>query len=287
MGRIRWHVVVRDVAIAAWVIAGLRALHFLFFSIGDWRHSIGIDHAVYMSATSAWLQGGSFYLPHTIEGTYQVMGGEVLYPPVALWLFAPFTVLPGFLWWAIPLALTVAAVRRMHPTPMGWLAMGLLAMTPVVQGPIFWGNPAIWLVPAVAWGLLAGWPLIMILAKPTLAPVALLGARRRSWWVTLAMFAVLGVPFGGLWLTWLRVTQNATNLDLLYSVPQLALLALPVAAWLSGEQGRLAARGGVRDVRRWAARVGRVAERSGMPVPRGSTERLALVLARIDPTGRR
>lgn len=70
------------------------------------------DYGYYMDITRRWLGGGPFYEPWQLTGPYQFTPGApvpghansgAFYPPVALWLFAPFTVLPPVLWWAIPL----------------------------------------------------------------------------------------------------------------------------------------------------------------------------------------
>ena len=48
-------------------------------------------------------------------------------------------------------------------------------------------------------GIDADGPAVFALLKPSLAPFALFGANRRSWWVALAVLVAASVPFGGLW----------------------------------------------------------------------------------------
>ncbi len=57
--------------------------------------AMGTDYRTYMDATRVWLPGGSFYPAYELAGPYQIELGAVLYPPVALLLFVPFTVLPA------------------------------------------------------------------------------------------------------------------------------------------------------------------------------------------------
>ena len=64
-----------------------------------------------MDITRNWVDTGEFYLPHQLAGPYQVQTlVDVLYPPIALYLFVPFLVLPAVLWWAIPMSV----FRREH-----------------------------------------------------------------------------------------------------------------------------------------------------------------------------
>lgn len=66
---------------------------------------VGIDVDLYIDAARRWLATGQFYEAYQLNGSYQITLGDVLYPPVALVLFVPFVVLPGVLWWVVPLAL--------------------------------------------------------------------------------------------------------------------------------------------------------------------------------------
>jgi hypothetical protein len=55
-----------------------------------WSRYVGDDYRIYMDATNRWLAGGSYFLSRQLAGPYQLEMGDVMYPPVALWLFAPF-----------------------------------------------------------------------------------------------------------------------------------------------------------------------------------------------------
>ena len=56
---------------------------------------IGVDYLLYRDAAARWLAGGPFFEPYQLAGPYPISAGDILYPPVALWLFVPFTVLPA------------------------------------------------------------------------------------------------------------------------------------------------------------------------------------------------
>ncbi len=52
---------------------------------------VGVDFQLYREVTMRWLGGGPFYQPYQLAGPYPISAGDVLYPPVALWLFVPFS----------------------------------------------------------------------------------------------------------------------------------------------------------------------------------------------------
>lgn len=227
----------RVVAIAAFAVAVVRAIAY-YQSIPDPSTSVGIDYRLYVEAARRWLDSGVFYEPFQLAGPYHVIGiGEVLYPPILLLLLVPFTVLPAILWWLTPLALTAWAIARMRPAPWALAIAGGICTTHAVQAPIFWGTPVIWLAPAVAWGLLLGWPAAFVMIKPTLAPFALAGLTRpRAFLLGIVLFAALGLPFTTMWLDWLTAIRNS-DLGALYAYTQNLLLVVPVVAWL-GRHGR-------------------------------------------------
>jgi ABC-type transport system involved in cytochrome c biogenesis permease component len=80
--------------------------------------------------------------------------------------------------------------------------------------------------------VLYAWPSVFVLLKPSLAPFALFGAWRRSWWIAAAAFVVACLPFGALWADWLASVVNSRGGGLLYSALELPMLLLPLVAWL-------------------------------------------------------
>jgi hypothetical protein len=100
-----------------------------------------------------------------------------------------------------------------------------------------------WIVAAVALGLRFGWPALLVVVKPSLFPFLLAGAHRRSFWLGIPVVAALCVPFGLLWIDWLHVVDNAPN-GIDYSFGAVPLVLIPVVAWASSRERRVAA---VRD----------------------------------------
>ncbi len=196
----------------------------------------GIDYRLYMNATSQWLSGGAFYAPWQATGPYALVDqqgfatGAILYPPIALYLFVPFTRLQPVLWWGVPLALTAWGLWRLHPAPIAWPLMALCLWYPTSGLKILTGNPTMWVLAAVALGVLYHWPFVGVLVKPSLFPFALLGVRHRSWWVALLVLSLAGLPFAFLWRDWVVALLNAQGGGLLYSVQEVPLLCLPLAA---------------------------------------------------------
>ena len=190
----------------------------------------GVDFNLYRDATARWLIGGAFYPSAQLAGAY-ALPGAILYPPVALWLFAPFTVLPALLWWAIPLGATGWAIVRMRPGPLAWPLMAACLAAPVFHVKVLTGNPVLWVQAAVALGCLYSWPAVLVLIKPSLAPLALIGANRRSWMRALVIIGLVSLPFGAMWVDWITSMLNLEGGDLLYSLMDWPLVALPLAAW--------------------------------------------------------
>src|SRR5690349_15253236 len=149
----------------------------------------GMDYRYYMRLGRQWLADGSFYLPHQLAGPYQtqLLGIDptvsTLYPPTALFLFVPFSLLPAVLWWAAPIAILAYSVHRLRPTTAALAAMGLLMLWPRSIGAFLFGNTDMWMAAGVAAGLVWGWPAILVTLKPTLAPLALIGVRLPLFWI--------------------------------------------------------------------------------------------------------
>ncbi|HET9613262.1 MAG TPA: hypothetical protein VFP22_00500 [Candidatus Limnocylindrales bacterium] len=205
---------------------------------------LGVDFALYRDATARWLGGGPLYEPYQLAGPYPISAGDILYPPVALWLFVPFAIPTGFLgaaaavgWWAIPLAVVGLGVAALRPRPLVWPLIALCASNPTTILKVWTGNPVIWAMAAMAVAVVgARWRFAapFVVLKPSLAPFALFGVARRSWWAGAAVLAVLSAPFlaGGLWADWLKTLANSRGGGLLYSSLEAPMLLLPIVAWL-------------------------------------------------------
>jgi hypothetical protein len=191
----------------------------------------GVDASLYVEAAARWLGGGPFYEPHQLSGPYEVAHGDILYPPIGLWLFVPFTVLPFVLWWVIPATITTAAIVRLRPRPAAWPLIALCLAWPTTLLKIWTGNPVIWCIVALALATIWRGAAPFALLKPSLAPFAAFGIRDRAWWLGMAAFVALSVPFGSMWLDWLTSVVNSRGGGLLYSALEAPMLALPLVAW--------------------------------------------------------
>lgn len=208
---------------------------------------LGVDFALYRDVTARWLAGGPFYEPYQIAGPYEIRAGDVLYPPVALWLFVPFGALTGAPWsaiaaiafWAVPLGITAATVLALRPQPIVWPLIALCLANPTTLLKIWTGNPVMWSMAAMALAVAGSsrFAVPFVLLKPSLVPFALFGVRRRSWWLGAASVLALSVPFGSLWGDWLASVLNSRGGGLLYSALEIPMLLLPLAAWLGRTRG--------------------------------------------------
>jgi hypothetical protein len=198
---------------------------------------IGSDYTLYIDATRRWLGRGAFDLQAQLAGPYTEAIRPVLYPPPALVLFVPFTVLPEFLWFGIPVALTAWMIVWHRPTVWGWVAMmAIVAVVPLLFLPYVAGTPTIWIIAFFALG--TRWPAAaaLVLLKPTLAPFALIGARDRRFWVICGALGVVSIATLPMTLDWLKAVTNLTGekSGVLYSVENLPLVAVVLTAWLTG-----------------------------------------------------
>ena len=170
------------------------------------------------------------------------MPGDILYPPVGLWLFVPFAVLPTLpalvLWWAIPAIITVLVIRWLRPRPAVWPLIALCLAWPTTPLKVWMGNPVIWSVAAMAIATIWRGAAPFALLKPSLAPFALFGIRDRAWWIGLAAFVGLSLPFTTMWLDWVRTVLDSRGGGLLYSSLEAPMLALPLVAWLGRTRSR-------------------------------------------------
>ena len=191
---------------------------------------VGDDFTLYRDATVRWLAGGEFYPASQLAGPWTISTGAILYPPVTLWLFVPFTVLPAVLWWAIPALVVAWALRRLRPGALSWPVMAfLIGFSPF---PLFVraGNPMIWALAAMFAGCATVGPSVLVLLKPSLLPFALFGIRHRRWWLWVGGFALACLPFGAMWLDW-AVTVLRSDGSLAYSYREIGPFLVPLVAW--------------------------------------------------------
>ena len=81
-------------------------------------------------------------------------------------------------------------------------------------------------------GIALVWPSVFVILKPSLAPFALFGVWRRSWWLAAAVLGLAAVPFGALWIDWVGSVVNSRGGGWLYSSLEIPMLALPLVAWI-------------------------------------------------------
>ena len=244
-GAIRWHRVwSTTAAFAAAIVGVITAASLDFFA----RYELpGIDYDTVIGAARRYLAGDGFYPAYELTGPWVYsldqppLGPPILYPPDALFLFVPLAFLPSVLWWAIPISITAWGLWKLRPHPAATLAIVLLLGTPFGREDILWGNPVMWMVAAEAAGFVLGWAGVLVLLKPSLAPFALAGFPRRSWFVALAILAAANLPLLGLWAQWIQVIRNS-GLGPGFSLHQYPLMAVPLIAWLGSPWGPLATR---------------------------------------------
>ena len=237
---------VRIVGIALAVLLGWRlAIELRVFAHWIAVSSQGHDFYLYLKAARTWLAGGSFYHPYQLAGPYRIALNEILYPPPILLIFVPFTVLPAFLYWAIPAAIIGTLILYWRPGPWGWLAMLFWLAFPFetnypsdAMRNVNAGNAGMWIAAFVALALRWAWAGPLILLKPTMAPFALIGIRSRSWWIAFALLAVVSLALLPLWIDYVRATLNVSGgLTFRYSINNVAIVMVPVSAYLARRRG--------------------------------------------------
>jgi hypothetical protein len=203
------------------------------------------DRVLYMNAARDWLAGRGFYEAYQLAGPYDIRSGDILYPPPMLLVFAPLAILPdpigAVLYYAIPLGITALVVAWLRPASVGWPAILFCLWWPTTVVVIAGGNPGIWLMTFMALGCWRRPLSVLVFLKPTLAPFALFGANRRSWWVALAVLGVVSLALLPLWFDFVRASLNARGGGgIFYSIGQAPMLLLPLAAWATSTRRRSA-----------------------------------------------
>lgn len=246
----------------------------------------GLDYRTYIEAAGRWLGGASFYPARELAGPFELTATDVLYPPTSLILFVPFVFLPSILWWAIPTVIIAWAIWAHRPNPPALVLIAVAVATPWTWFHYVVGNPVIWAAAALALATHHGWVGPAVLLKPTLAPLALLGARSRGWWLTLGLGVLAALAFLPLWSDWLAVMGNVRGdrVHPLYGIADLSLMSIPLLAWL----GATAPTGEPERRRSWPwkrllSRAWSATSRAASPQPRHAaavTERFPTTLRR-------
>ena len=197
---------------------------------------LGRDGELYLDATQRWLAGGPFYLPYQLANPYDLPWGQILYPPQALALFVPFTLVGVAPFIIIPTVVTAAVVLAYRPRFWAWVAiLAVLVHHPDAPLPWIAGTPTIWFIMLVALATRWPWVSAFIWFKPSVFPFALAGIRDRRWWIVSAAFAVSAVVLWPLMVQWVTAVLNSRgeNSGLLYSLTPTALAGplIPVIAW--------------------------------------------------------
>ena len=172
----------------------------------------GMDYGFYVERTQSWMAGDGFYRDRQLHGPYDIENGDALYPPPIVLLMLPWALgAPAVLWWAIPIGLTAAALRRLRPPLSAWVVLAAVLVYRRTLIAIVLGNPAIWALAGILAGAAWGAPGVLAFVKPVLAPFALTGARKRSFWIAVAAAGLISIAFLPMWPTYLQVLRDAHN----------------------------------------------------------------------------
>jgi hypothetical protein len=225
----RWD---RPLALALLLLAVIQASTVVLPAIGQ-TVSVGRDLDLYLEATRRWMAGGPFYPAHELSGPYHLAFGDILYPPYALVLFVPFTYLPAFLWWAIPLGILVAVVASWTPSMLAVALITVCATFPNTIALVLNGNPVLWVGAAIALGTWFRWPSVLAALKPSVGFVALIWARNRRWRIAAAAGLGVAALFAPLWPDYISAIEHArTPLGPFYSLGDLVFVLIPIVARL-------------------------------------------------------
>jgi hypothetical protein len=194
---------------------------------------VGVDRGIYREAVLRWAGGGFWYYPEQVAGPYTIIQGHVLYPPTSLVWLAPAAFLPDALWWGLPICVIAGIVWHHRPAIWAWPVMGLCLSTFWSVEIIASGNPGLWIAMFAALGTVWRPAFALVLLKPSLTPIALLGARSRGWWALLAALVLVSLALLPMWVDYLHVLLNGRGPLAVawYSIRDVPLVAVPLVAW--------------------------------------------------------
>ncbi len=236
--QLKWTFVARVVLTGVLLLCAVAIAVVRFGAFND-RGLVGIDYITFVAWGHRFLETGSLYLPYQLTGPFDPQPLPLvpallpaMYPPTAAYLFAALTVVPGVLWWAMPLTVLLYALWTWRPVQWAWPILAAALCWPATSNVIIVGGTSMWIAAGVTAGLLWHWPAVAVLLKPSFAPLALIGIRHRSWWLALVIGAVASLPLAPLLGDYVRVLGNARpQLGPLFSLRDAPLALLPVVAW--------------------------------------------------------
>jgi hypothetical protein len=214
-----------------------------FRTYATWTHpfwqALGPSDLVhYLLATHRWLESGSPYVASEVAGRFDYGGLTFLHPPIALPFFALFLVVPIQLFWIVPLSAFAWLVITERPAAWTWPLIGSALLVYPVGQAIWAGNTDMWAWALFAAGIRWGWPLALLVIKPSLAIVGFVGIRDRRTRHAALLMALLCVPFGSLWFDWIHVLVNSPG-SLLYSAHNAWMFAIPLVARIGSRRAPL------------------------------------------------
>jgi hypothetical protein len=225
--------------LAASLAAVIASWNVLLFTVAVSSAPIGRplfdDLAIYQQATSRVLAGQSWFLDRQLGGSYAIQHGDVLYPPVSAFFFGPWLVLPAWTFVAMAVSIVAAYVLIARPSVFVWPVLALFASDPTTLLLVMFGNPGLWTAAFIALGLRFGWPGVLVLLKPSVGPLALVGIHRRGWWFGLATLGLGSLVLLEHTLQYPRVLVDAHGGGIGYSIASLPMTVIPLIAWLGGD----------------------------------------------------
>jgi hypothetical protein len=205
---------------------------------GLWRQ----DRTIYQDRALQWLTGTPWYYPEQVAGPYELLQGHILYPPTALLWLVPGALLPDLVWFVLPIVVVTAVIARHRPVYWSWPILALCLVHPETLRMLVAGTPTTWIAMFTAIGTVKRPAFALVFLKPSVFPVAFLGARSRGWWVAVALLCAVSLVMLPMWVDYAQALVNGRGklATVFYSVKDLPLVLLPVVAWLatSNEQSR-------------------------------------------------
>lgn len=199
---------------------------------------IGADAWFYRNLGDTWLETGQWYLPRQFEPhTFEAMADNV-YPPSALPLFVAFALTPWPLWWVVPIAVLVYCLYRWRPSPVAWIVILLLLIWPRSIGGYLYGNTSMWTAAIFAAGLTWGYPVALLIIKPSVMFWGVLAIRDKRAWIGAVVVAVLSLPMLPLWLDYITIMRNTTDTHPIVLLGDIPMMLVPVVAWLGRRDHR-------------------------------------------------